>query len=89
MILLTEERVRAYPPIVKASLLIFAVVVMSLVFRITFWREVHIVFFTDARKLPSDYAGAFIGVANAMVIILTVGRIAVVLSELRKRAQMR
>lgn len=74
MFLVTDERLRLYSPPVQIIMLGVALVGLFVLFRYTFWEEFQKVFFTDEPREHSDYAGAVLGIANIIVIVITIYR---------------
>ena len=75
MFLVTDERLKFYPPPIQILMLAMALALLVVFFYYSFWDSFYKIVFTDEPRVGSDYAGFALAIAIIIVIIETILRL--------------
>ena len=75
MFLVTDERLKFYPPPIQILMLAMALALLVVFFYYSFWESFYKIVFTDEPRVGSDWAAFLLSVACIIVIIETVFRL--------------
>ena len=75
MFLVTDERLKFYPPPIQILMIAMALALLVVFFYYSFWDSFYKIVFTDEPRVGSDYAGFALAIAIIIVIIETILRL--------------
>ena len=75
MFLVTDERLKFYPPPIQILMLAMALALLVVFFYYSFWESFYKIVFTDEPRVGSDWAAFALAIACILVILETILRL--------------